>query len=260
MLTDRSALTLAAGRYNQYVRASEPDIVSAQDDSTNIEPPPPPLSLASSSHIVLALDQELLKGMRLGVETFYKRYEGIPAAGGGHSEASGAELRLRRSSGSLTGWLGYSLAWLWSQSDETLASEFLAGRHLISFGLAGPLGPQGKFDVRFAYGAGLPFTAVPEPVVDGESFEPLPFMVSVREAAPATRGPREPYVRLDASISHSWQVSFAGAEGELTPYVKVINALDRRDGLFYRPDETGDEPDVVAAIPILPVLGLQWNF
>ena len=263
VLGERAALTLAAGRYSQYVRAPEPEIVqSPTEDDPFPEDPPPPLALASASHVVLGIDQQLLETMRLGIETFYKVYDGVPASDG-RSEASGVELWLRRNRGALTGWLSYSLGWLWTDDQQGRPPEFLAGRHLVSFGLAGPVGPQGRFDVRFSYGAGLPYTAVPEPTLNAAPGTDVasPFIASLRhDTPPVPQAPREPYVRLDAGISHTWHFDVLGASGDITPYAKLINALDRRDGLFYRYDQDQEQPRVVAALPILPVLGMQWTF
>jgi hypothetical protein len=47
----------------------------------------------------------------------------------------------------------------------------------------------------------------------------------------------------------------------ITPYLKVLNALDRRDALFYRADgAAGEAPRALATLPILPVVGVQWKF
>ena len=266
LVGERSAINLAAGRYSQYVRAPEPELVlpTSEEDPFLERTPPPPLALASASHVVFGIDQEIARSLRFAVETYYKVYEGIPSARGRRSEASGVELWLRRTQGSLTGWLGYSLAWLWAEDDErSRRAEFLAGRHLVSFGMGGPVGPQGRFDIRFYYGAGLPYTAVPEPTrtppIEADAIPSFALMDET-DGAPIPSAPDEAYVRLDAGISRTWSFDWLGTHGELTPYIKLINALDRRDGLFYRYDGGEGQPRVVAALPILPVVGLQWTF
>jgi hypothetical protein len=44
--------------------------------------------------------------------------------------------------------------------------------------------------------------------------------------------------------------------------VKILNALNRRDAIFYHFDrgDSQPEPRALAALPILPVLGLRWKF
>lgn len=264
LLSDRARLTLAGGRYSQYVRAPEPALVAPVSPAERDAAPPPPLTLASATHALLGLDQILADDLRLGLETYFKSYEDLPATAGAETRASGIDLWIRRDGAGLTGWLGYSLGWLWSSEDRRPSLDFFAGRHLVSLGLAGPVGPDGRFDVRFAYGAGLPFTAVPEPTLSTPG--PVagtggPAAFRINGDIPANpRPPDAPYVRLDASISHAWRFDLMGVRREVVPYVKVINALDRRDGLFYRTSDNGDEPRVVAALPILPVLGVEWRF
>src|SRR5690606_28417972 len=122
-----------------------------------------PLSIAKATHFVVALDQELGVGLRLGLEGYYKTYEDLPASDGELAEASGVELWVRRTNGRYTGWLGYSLAWVWTVDDAPRSSSVFAGRQLLSAGASGPLLGNGTFDIRVSYGAGLPFTAIPEP-------------------------------------------------------------------------------------------------
>jgi hypothetical protein len=66
---------------------------------------------------------------------------------------------------------------------------------------------------------------------------------------------------MDAEISYPWTTEWGGARVTVTPYLKVYNALDRRDSFFYRSDGSShDRPRPLAALPLLPVVGLQWRF
>lgn len=281
LITDRAALTLAAGRYRQYVRS--PAIVGSglHPAMPDVSIPSSPLAIARASHVVMALDQELGEGIRLGVEGFFKRFEGVPGDGratpvpggeltaaDGQANASGVDLWVRRSAGRITGWLGYSLAWTWSADGDRRATRLFAGRQLLSAGLNGRLGPSGRFGVRVAYGAGLPYTAVPDVGMGGETAftagDPLHFVSYRKEMGglePAIASPDEPYLRLDAEVSRTWNTTFRGSAVDVTPYLKVLNALDRRDALFYHFDSLGDaRPHPLAALPVLPVLGVEWRF
>jgi hypothetical protein len=44
--------------------------------------------------------------------------------------------------------------------------------------------------------------------------------------------------------------------------VKVLNALDRRDALFYHFDRNAQNPATrpLAPLRILPVIGVEWRF
>jgi hypothetical protein len=227
----------------------------------------PPLDIASASHFVLTLDQDLGEGIRLGVEGFYKDFNGVPHAldDSEQAQASGVDLWLRRGTGRLTGWLGYSLAWIWSDDDQQFGTQLFAGRHLVSAGLAAPLGGQGVVDLRVAYGAGLPYTAIPEPetpvFATGNRGLPPSLDGPIDELAVPGR-PSESYLRVDLQVARTFVTDVRGFAFELTPYFKLLNALDRRDALFYHFDRSEENPETrpLAPLPVLPILGLTWKF
>jgi hypothetical protein len=74
--------------------------------------------------------------------------------------------------------------------------------------------------------------------------------------------PDEQYLRVDAQIARTFITDIYGFAFELTPYFKVLNALDRRDALFYHFDRSQQDPQAraVGALPVLPVLGFEWRF
>ena len=74
--------------------------------------------------------------------------------------------------------------------------------------------------------------------------------------------PNHPYFRVDAQIARTFAANWRGFDFELTPYLKVLNALDRRDAIFYHFDrrESNPEPRPLAALPVLPLVGVQWKF
>lgn len=261
LLTDKASLTLAAGRYRQYVRTESSGIIGTPVPDTVGRAP---LAIASATHVVLSLDQELGVGLRLGVEGYYKQFEDLPSADGELAEASGVELWLRRGGGRYTGWLGYSLGWVWTVDEPQLPTSVFAGRQLLSAGASGPIGSNGKFDVRVSYGAGLPFTAIPEPEASPPVFG-LRIMVPNPSNDVPTRDPVPPdeqYLRVDAQVAHNFIAQVSGFAFELMPYFKVLNALDRRDALFYHFDRSQQDPRAraVAALPVLPIIGLEWRF
>lgn len=293
LLSERAALTLAAGRYRQFIRSIDPPVAAA-DPAGATYVHTSPLSLAGASHLVLALDQDLGEGIRLGIEGFYKAFDGVPAAqpyGGGESlggatgldamrggddveaRASGVDLWLHRSAGTVTGWLGYSLAWIWTVDQGTTAGAGnFAGRQLLTAGVSGPLDRYAAFDLRVAYGAGLPYAALPSTAPDlrweriAYSADAQPALLSgvtseTMNVPVLARTPDDPYIRLDLEISSEWKGRLRGREVRLFPYFRVLNALNRRDALFYALErrDTG-ELRPLAALPLLPVLGFRWEF
>lgn len=266
LLSEKASLTVAAGRYRQYVRAETgSDFIGTPVPDTVARPS---LDIASASHLVLSLDQELGENLRMALEGYYKTFEGLPSAQGELTEASGVDLWVRRGTGDLTGWLGYSLAWVWSLSDsESNSARAFAGRQLLSAGVGGAIGANGRFDIRVAYGAGLPFTAIPEPEPSlptfAHSMKPRPGVGTIPDDNfNFPRPPDQQYLRLDAEVSHTFLTHLSGFAFELTPYFKVLNALDRRDALFYHFDRSQQEPQAraIAALPVLPIIGFEWRF
>ena len=279
IVTDRVVVKLSAGRYRQYVSVPEPLGLGVGVGVGPITPGTggsrPPLAVARASHLVLGLDHDVGQGVRVGVESFIKRFEGMPSAVAPslptdrrapdvETNASGIDLWVQRSSGRLQGWLGYSVAWVWSDAGSYTLTRAASGRQLVSAGLSGPIGPDGEFEFRLSYGAGLPYTAVPdvatpEPGFAAERF-PIAFATAARaEAGGLSQRPDDPYLRIDARVSHTWVTQVHDATVEVTPYLRVLNALDRRDALFYRFDGEGVlQP--LGVLPVLPVLGVEWRF
>lgn len=265
VLTEKAALTIAAGRYRQYVHSETGGNVigTPVTDTTTSS-----LAIANASHFVIGLDQDLGDGVRVALEGYYKTFTDLPTTQGDLTEASGLDVWVRRG-GRYAGWLGYSLAWIWSVEDGRQAgnTQVFAGRQLLSAGATGPIGSNGKFEIRLAYGAGLPFTAIPEPEATPPVFAVLAKPDRVIGTVPEDNftypsPPDEQYLRLDAQVARTFITDVRGFAFELTPYFKLLNALDRRDALFYHYDRSQQEPQAraVAALPVLPILGFEWRF
>lgn len=265
LLGDRAAITLAAGRYHQFVRTHlAPGEGGPQTYSDTVRlNVASELRVASANHVSVGLDQELAEGVRLGVEGFFKRFRDVPTLPGS-AYNSGMDLWVRSGKGPATGWLGYTLTWAWALEDEALTADDIVGRQVLSAGVGTPLGRLARLSARFQYGSALSASRLlpggddgslslrnndPQVTSFGSSAEPL---LSV----PADK----PYVRLDVELSRTWTPRLAGRPTDLTPYFRVINALDQREPLFYQSRAVGEGPSAVGGFPILPVLGLQWKW
>jgi hypothetical protein len=136
----------------------------------------------------------------------------------------------------------------------------------VNAGVAGPIVGRGLFDVRVSYGAGLPYTAIPEPEVASPTFAVMggEAMTSGTLAGDASGSlpsePNEPYVRVDAQVSRPFSGSMWSVDFELVPYVRIINALNRRDAIFYHYTRDAGQAEPLADLPIVPVFGLEWKF
>lgn len=269
LISDRAALTLAAGRYHQFLRP--PDETLLQATAEDRPEMATPMTVGSASHVAVGLDQDLGDGVRLGIEGFYKDFSDVPESPSMGANASGVDLWVRRSGRTWSGWLGYSLAWAWSHGPLGSYTDF-TGRHLLSSGFSMRIGAGTFIDFRFAYGAGLPYSGI--------RLEPTGMDVSTRstsnyavtsppdlmaadrggtETAPLLQSPDRPFVRVDLAVSQLWTPRVAGRTFEIEPYLKLLNGLGRRDALFYY-DGGAEQERPIGRLPVLPVAGLKWRF
>lgn len=262
---DNARLSIAAGRFFQVVRGPETILSSDLTGPTvgagqrpTLDAPGPLLgsqlgTVAGATHLVVGLENRLSNGIDVGLEGYFKSFDGLPAAENLFS--SGADLWLQQEEGAVRGWLGYSLAWVWTS--ESSADAQFVGRQLLSGGLR--TAARG-FDIglRLTYGAGLPFTNVSS----GSAFTGTPSGgVDDTPSLALSGAPDDSYLRLDAEISKRWMGKLGDSRFELAPYVRVLNGLDRRDALFFRAAEDGPaRPAQLASVPILAVFGIAWSF
>ena len=275
LLTEGAALTLAAGRYHQYSNVASDDMERALEGTAPEAPTGGgsqllALAVGSADHLVVSLDQILLPGLRLGLEGFVKGFSGLSGAAGSNFNASGVDLRVAREGDRTAGWLGYTLTWFWaSHGIMAPGTSLFSGRHLLSAGLTARVTERTGLRFRAGYGEGLPYTSVP--LFSGDAVASPEFAAArtlastgdqILNAAPElTAGPDEGFLRLEVEVHGLWTPTVSGRTMELRPYIRVLNALNRRDALFYHFDPwRGEGPKPLAALPVLPLLGLEWRF
>jgi hypothetical protein len=156
---------------------------------------------------------------------------------------------------------------VWTVEEDNRDANSFRGRHLVNAGVAGPVVGRGLFDVRVSYGAGLPYTAIPEPEIASPAFAVLGGAASSKtgmaggaSGSSLPSAPNEPYIRVDAKVSRPIHGSVRDFDFEFVPYVRVINALNRRDAIFYHYSAGAGRAEPLADLPVLPVLGLEWKF
>ena len=265
-LSADALLTVAAGRYHQYTRASDQQVELAVSGGAPASVTGPLLSIAAADHVVLSLDQKLGRDVRLGIEGFWKGFSGL-GTGGDVLRSSGVDLRVLHEGPRATAWLGYNLAWFWSGTSGFGSTSNFAGRQLLSAGVTGTLDGRTGGSLRVAYSAGLPYTSIPfgqrgaEVATDGGAPPPqLPG--DLTEQDPVFGGdPDDGFLRLDLELFARFNPDIRGRAVEIRPYLRLINALDQRDALFYYFEPwRDDELRPLAERTILPVFGLEWRF
>ena len=266
-LTEDAVLTLTAGRYHQLVQADDDETLArilGEQDSQEQGVWEPKLDVAAGSHLVTSLGQNLTEQLRLDLSGFLKRFDGLPETPEGRLNTSGVDLRVIRSGDRLGGWLGYNLGWFWSGGAET---RDFTGRHLVAGGITGSIGGWADARLSTVYGAGLPYTGVPLMGDEGGGGErsggvrALSVPAGVDEGPPVGAEPMEDFLRVDLELTGEWDMEVGSRTTTFRPYVKVLNALDRRDALFvYFDDWRDDAARPLAERPLLPLLGIEWSF
>ena len=78
---------------------------------------------------------------------------------------------------------------------------------------------------------------------------------------PLVEGLDETFLRLDLEVHAVFEPTWGGRTWRIRPYVRILNALDRRDALFYTFQPWRDEAVTpVAERPALPLLGVAFSF
>jgi hypothetical protein len=275
LLTDNAALTLAAGRYHQFAALSSPEVAESLAPGGDSGTPgrSARLAVGSANHLVVSLDQILAPGLRLGLEGFVKNFSGVSNLGDERLNASGVDLRVAREGDRAAGWVGYTLTWFWASDEGFLGGDSrFSGRHLLSAGLSARLSERTGIRLRLGFGDGLPYTSIPiardgasDPTGAAEGTQGKDFTLNqdnvLNEAPGLAIGPDEGFLRLDAEIFGTWTAVVGGHLTQLRPYLRLLNALNRRDALFYHFDPWRDpSPRPLAELPILPLVGVEWVF
>lgn len=258
--------SIAAGRYHQAGRTPEPQVEEtlnaiASEQGTS----GPLLPIATADHVVLTLGQRFAETVTLGLDGYWKRFEGLRGDPNESILNSGVDLRVQSASERGALWLGYGLSWYWSPMDLSGRSTDFAGRHLLSAGLSGHLIGPVRGEARVAFGAGLPSTSIPFGSRDVVAAAPDAQLQSA-SAELESRDPLvspldESFLRLDLELHAVFEPTWGGRPWRLRPYLRLMNALDRRDALFYTYQPwRSDDVTPLAERPVLPVLGIAFAF
>jgi hypothetical protein len=260
-------LTVTAGRYHQPTRTPEVDVEQTLAEVADGDVPASELlPVATADHVVLSLDQRLSAAARLGLQGFWKSFDGLPGVDGANVRSSGVDLRVVRGSERLTAWLGYGLSWFWSRSNLSGRATDFAGRHLLSAGISGTIRGPLRGEARVAFGSGLPYTSIPvgygaDAVASAQSVISPAEVEAERVLNTFAAELDQSFLRLDAELYAVLEPTWGGRDWRVRPYLRLLNALDRRDALFYAFERwRSDSVRPLAELPILPLLGVSVSF
>lgn len=268
------SVMISAGRFHQLVASADTDLpreaalVSATDGQlgslfTTV-------NVAESEHFVVGVSHESREGSRLAIEGYWKTTEGLPVLRELTLENAGIDFWVHQDVGAVVLWGTYSMAWAWATGPGTTRSDIFSGRHFLRAGVATVLG-RIRFATDLAFGDGLEFGVIPRPAapnLDRTAPEPValraaynvPVSVPVEPPPILLTVPRGEYLRLNLAVTARFDAVLFGRSNVFYPYVKLINALDRPDAMFYQLDQDqGAQPQPVGAIPLIPVVGVEWR-
>jgi hypothetical protein len=180
---------------------------------------------------------------------------------GGDGRSYGMELFIQKRKGSVTGWLGYTLAW----TDRTFP-ELNNGkafpprydrRHDISVVVNYRLGERWEFTGVWVYGTGQAFT-FPLAQYQLGAWDPVKFLYSERNGYRM-----QPYHRMDMNFSYS----FSWLDWSWKASINVYNAYNRMNPFSQYLDWTYDDVSgesyrmkKITLFPFLPTFGLSFVF
>jgi hypothetical protein len=271
-LSREALLTVAAGRYHQPTRTPHVEVERTLAEVTSQGVPPAELlPVATADHVVLSLDQRLGDRVRLGLEGFWKSFDGLPTSPDETVRSSGVDVRVLTAGSAGAAWLGYGLSWFWSTVDLSGSTSQFMGRHLLSMGLSGAIGGPLRGEARLSYGAGLPYTSIPFGSRGGSADHVLTEAGPINqisggtplaaEPAPIVGGLDEEFLRLDLELHMLFEPTVGARTWQIRPYVRLLNALDRRDALFYTFQPwRSDVIRPLAERPVLPLVGVAISF
>ncbi len=311
-LNELSSLKFASGVYHQYLhRIPRGFFTSLWTSSDNYQ------KESSAYHAIIGYQRELGSQFSLEIETYYKNYQSIYAYNQnalvdikpqgytdddraiyntteglflhGNGFSTGLEIMIKKDTGPVTGWVGYSLAHTLYRYDEINQGKYFAPRHdrlstlnLVLHTDIGNLIAQLRgrtpteatsrwlLGLSMVYASGQPLT-VPGSAYVTNSFPDLDDLWPYTQRGgenfsiyPTTIDSyRLPYYgRVDFSLTyekhyHSWT---------LAPYLQVFNALNRKNVWFvlYKDESTNDQViqniDTVYMLPVLPTVGVKIEF
>lgn len=269
-------IKVGGGLYSQYLQLISTEGFSGSDLWVPLDQSVDP---GTSWQVVAGVEHEPSEARSYSLETYYTDLSDLVAIDtrvaadqgsvrsndifltGGTGWAAGLELFLQQRTGPMTGWIGYTLGYSRRNFDElnqgaTFPPKY-DRRHDIKFVLSWDRGPW-TYNADFVYAT-------------GQAFTPAGARYQIRNPGtgqiqnddfllPADRnsGRLLPFHRFDVGATR--QAHFFGLEGEW--FFQVYNLYNRRNEWFiqYDTENAKAKPEVVKQLPVIPTLGVNFEF
>jgi len=278
--SDNLLVSVSVGQYHQLVVTPDTSVSAsaallASTEAQQLGAVFTTISPAEASHLVVGFAHSTAPGEQLGLTGYWKTSRGLPVLGGADLQDAGFDMWITQPAGRVVLWGSYSMAWAWTELVEGERTDIFSGRHFLRAGATADVGRGVRIDADIAYGAGLEFGEIPRPGpsnlsrvpgsaaetgVASASFSMVPGQGPITLPAILVTVPEGQYIRLNLRATARIDSHFLGRRTSFYPYLRVINALDRADAMFYQFDQASDPvPRGFGAVPILPVIGVEWR-
>ncbi|MBN1559712.1 TonB-dependent receptor [candidate division KSB1 bacterium] len=178
----------------------------------------------------------------------------------GDGHATGCELLLKRSTGRINGWIGYTFAFTQRQVNSIIFYPRHDRRHNLNLVMNCELGKGWNLGFVFTYGTGMPYTPVLGKYVRYSwNYHRNEVVDEIYNRLGSKNSQRYPtYHRMDLSIRKRWRIW--GLENY--PYVQIINAYNRKNVFLYFWDHDANPSQFITVpmFPFLPTIGMEINF
>jgi len=281
LLNTNLALKGAWGIYNQFIfTAQDEDAILSIVDFWN--PIPENYKSKQVQHFIIGLEQWLGEGWFTSLEGYYKPYSNTLVINPknvfsdpdddyteGTAEIYGAELLFKKSSGKLTGWLGFS--YMQSKQEFDFNGD---GQAIESDGEI----YSSKYDQPFSANLVLGYTISEKnsvgltlsssssnlytptvgyvPTQNGSGFDfgnPYSNLAELKGNRNSARYPD--YFRVD--VSYARQISPFGLDG--TFKFQIINVTNHFNTFFYNMDLEDQTVEGIGMFPFLPTFGVEFE-
>ncbi len=282
LLTENLALKGSWGIYKQFIftNTSDEEIISFVDLWI---PVPESFGAQSAQHFIGGLEQWLGEGFYTSLEAYYKPYDLImdtnprndPALDdddfiSGKGTAWGIEMLVKKTSGKLSGWIGYTYSRLEKSIDfnsnglvEESKGEVFNPKydrpHNFNAVANYQLNEKNSFGLVVSSNSGQPYTPVIGKTYSQANFgsysnpyDQLQNLYGLRNS-----GRYPPYFRVD--ISWVRNIHPFGIQGKFK--AQVLNVTNHFNTLFYQWDHSKSPSKVTAfsMFPILPTIGVEFK-
>ena len=282
LLTDNSALKASWGIYNQFLftHNNEEEIINFVNVWGMV---PEHLDAQTAQHFIAGYEQRFNQDYFASIEAYYKPYSNLivnnpnnnPAIKDddfieGQGEAWGIELLLKKSSGKLTGWIGYSYSKLRrrvdfnndgqiKEADDEVYNPKYDQPHSINCVLSYRLNQKNSFGLTIKAASGQPYTPVVGKTFSqsnmGDYLNPYSELRNIVGDRNSARYPT--YFRSD--ISWTRDIYPFDLEGKFK--FQIINFTNHFNTLFYywRHDRSPSEVLAISMFPIIPSIGFEFK-